>query len=141
MNRVILVLALLAITACHRHGNELRVRVLYSASNPNIVKLRQGEREFSFTDPRLRNGKPFVLVPDTVSEPTPVLADKKKSESIDLVILKSADELPDDPVLLKAMGDRFSVCNEAVAYIPDWSAEERREGAAHFLQYLSTHCR
>jgi hypothetical protein len=76
-----------------------------------------------------------------VNDPTSLIADRSKSVNVDLFILKSAAELPDVPELRKAMGDSFSVCGQAVAYIPDWAAEERREGAARFLQYLSTHCR
>ena len=128
-------------TACHRHGNELRVRVLYSAQNPATPKLQQAEREFSFTDPRLRNAKPFVITSGVVTDPATFIGDKTHSQNLDLFILKSAVELPDVPDLRKAMGDSFSVCQQSVAYIPEWVADERREGAARFLQYLSTHCR
>lgn len=117
------------------------MRVLYSAQNPAIVKLRTVEREYSFTDPRLHSGKSFSVLPSVVENPAPLIADKTKSTSIDLFILKSAAELPDLPELRKSMGDSFSVCGQAVAYIPEWVNEERREGAARFLQYLSTHCR
>ena len=128
-------------TACHRVSTGLRVRVLYSAQNPATLKLQQSEREFSFTDPRLRNAKPFVIVSVTAADPTPQIADRTRSQNVDLFVLKSAAELPDVPDLRKAMGDSFTVCTESVAYIPDWVNDERREGAARFLQYLSTHCR
>lgn len=142
MNRTLLIVLLLASgAACHRHGAELRVRVLYSAQNPATLKLQQAEREFSFTDPRLRNTKPFVIASVSAPDPAAQIADKAHSQNLDLFILKSAAELPDVPELRKEMGDSFSVCNESVAYIPEWANEERREGAARFLQYLSTHCR
>lgn len=136
-----LLLVLVAVLSCHRHGSELRVRVLYSAQNPATLKLQQAEREFSFTDPRLRNTKPFVITSGVVTDPPAFIADKTRSQNLDLFILKSAAELPDVPDVRKAMGDSFSVCQQAVAYIPEWASDERREGAARFLQYLSTHCR
>ncbi len=116
------------------------MRVVYSAQNPALLKLRQAEREFSFTDARLHSGKRFTILASTANNPTSVLADKTRSADIDLLVLKSAAELPDLPDLRKEMGDSFSVC-DSVAYIPEWVNEERREGAARFLQYLSTHCR
>jgi hypothetical protein len=127
--------------ACRRHIPEFRVRVLYSAQNPSTEKLRQSEREFSFTDPRLNGGTPFVIAANTTNDAASDLLDKAKSAQVDLYLLKSAAELPDVPDLRKAMGDSFSVCGQAVAYIPDWVNEEHHEGAARFLQYLSTHCR
>jgi hypothetical protein len=141
VRRALLISCLLALTACHRHGNELRVRVLYSGQNPATPKIQQAEREFSFTDPRLRNTKPFVITSGVVADPAALIADKTRSQNLDLFILKSAAELPDVPDLRKAMGDSFSVCQQSVAYIPEWASDERREGAARFLQYLSTHCR
>jgi hypothetical protein len=138
---LLLLLTLVTITACHRHGTGLRVRVLYSAQNPATLKLQQAEREFSFTDPRLRNAKPFVITSAVVADPAAQIADRTRSQNLDLFILKSAAELPDVPDLRKAMGDSFSICQQAVAYIPEWVSDERREGAARFVQYLSTHCR
>lgn len=117
------------------------MRVLYSAQNPALVKLQQNEREFSFTDPRLRNDKPYVIAPTTSNNPGAVLADKTKAVNFDLYVLSSSTELPSLPDLNKSLGDPFTICNQAVAYIPEWVNEERREGAARFLQYLSTHCR
>ena len=132
---------LLLCFACRRHGPELPVRVLYSSQNPSLGKLRQSERDFSFTDPRLRSGRPFAVRAITDNEPARAVTEKRKSSTFDLFILKSAAELPDVPELRKEVGDSFSVCGQAVAYIPDWVNEEQREGAARFLQYLSTHCR
>lgn len=77
----------------------------------------------------------------TTNDAAAFLADKTRSSQVDLYLLKSAAELPDVPDLRKSMGDSFSVCGQAVAYIPDWVNEEHHEGAARFLQYLSTHCR
>lgn len=105
-----------------------------------IAKLRKAEREFSFTDPRLRSGKPFLVGGTAMRNPTLLIEDKTKSVNYDLFILRSAAELPDVPDLRKEMGDSFSVCDQGVAYIPEWVNEERREGAARYLQYLSTHC-
>jgi hypothetical protein len=141
MRRAALLLVALSVTSCHRHSTDLRVRVLYSAQNPATLKLQQAEREFSFTDPRLRNAKPFVIASAASADPGSQIADRPRSQNLDLLILKSAAELPDIPDLRKAMGDSFSVCQQAVAYIPEWVSDERREGAARFLQYLSTHCR
>ena len=142
VQRTLLVLAFLAFClSCRRHTAELQVRVLYSAQNPALLKLQQSQREFSFTDPRLRSGTPFVISEAATPNPAAALADKTKSNDIDLFILRSATELPDQPDLRKELGDSFSVCEQSVAYIPEWVNEERREGAARFLQYLSTHCR
>lgn len=142
MKRILLtVVMLLAVVSCRRHGPEVPVRVLYSAHIPAIGKLRQTERDFSFTDPRLRSGRPFVVRGITEPNPTAALNDKKQSTGFDLYILKSAAELPDDPEIRKDVGDSFTVCGQAIAYIPDWVNEERREGAARFIQYLATHCR
>lgn len=142
VKRALLFLAVLTLgLSCRRHDGDLRVRVLYSAQSPATLKLRQIEREFSFTDARLHDGKPFVIVSTSGADSGALIADKTKNASTDLFVLKSAAELPDVPDLRKSMGDSFSVCGEAVAYIPDWVNEERREGAARFLQYLSTHCR
>ena len=59
VQRTLLVLAFLAFClSCRRHTAELQVRVLYSAQNPALLKLQQSQREFSFTDPRLRSGTP-----------------------------------------------------------------------------------
>ncbi|ABF40406.1 hypothetical protein Acid345_1404 [Candidatus Koribacter versatilis Ellin345] len=127
--------------SCRRHGPELPVRVLYSSQIPAIAKLRQSERDFSFTDPRLRSGRAFVVRSIADNDPIHALADKGKAPQFELYILKSAAEIPDIPEIRKAMGDSFTVCGQAVAYIPEWTSEERREGAARFIQYLSTHCR
>ena len=128
-------------TACRRHGDEVVVRVLYSAKNPETAKLRQSEREFSFTDPRLRSGQGIAVTASAADDPAAQIAGEAKNRNFDLYVLKSAAELPDIPDLRKSMGDSFSICGQAVAYLPDWTNEERREGAARFLQYLSTHCR
>ncbi len=142
MKRALFAIALIAISvSCRRHTGELRVRVLYSSDNPAILKLRQAEREFSFTDPRLHNGTAFTIVATASSNPSASLADKTASADTDLFILRSATEVPDQPDLRKEMGDSFTVCDGSLAYIPEWVNEERREGAARFLQYLSTHCR
>lgn len=142
MKRALLLLALLAVTvSCRRHSDGLRVRALYSAQSPAIAKLRKAEREFSFTDARLRGGKRFLVAGTAVNDPASLIADKTKSANYDLFVLRSSAELPDMPELRKEMGDSFSVCDQAMAYIPDWVNEERREGAARFIQYLATHCR
>lgn len=143
VKQLLLIVVLLAgCVSCRRHeAPEFQVRVLYSGQNPNTGKLRQSEREFSFTDPRLNGGTPFVIAATTANDAASLLLDKSKITQVDLYILKSAAELPDVPDLRKAMGDSFSVCGQAVAYIPDWANEEHHEGAARFLQYLSTHCR
>jgi len=142
VKRALFFVAILGVClSCRRHAGDVRVRVLYSSQNPATQKLRQSEREFSFTDARLRSDKPFVIAGSTVDDPASLIADRSKSVNVDLFLLKSAAELADIPELRKAMGDSFSVCGQAVAYIPDWATEERREGAARFLQYLSTHCR
>jgi hypothetical protein len=142
MKRAILFAILLAMcVSCRRHSNALTVRVLYSGQNPATTKLREAERQFSFTDPRLRSGAPFVVTGQVTKDVALEVGDRWTTHSIDLFVLKSAADLPDLPDLRKSMGDSFSVCGEAVAYIPDWVNEERREGAARFLQYLSTHCR
>lgn len=142
MKRALLLVALLAVAvSCRRHSDGLRVRALYSAQSPAIAKLRKAEREFSFTDARLRDGKQFLVAGTAVKDPTALIADKAKSANYDLFVLRSATELPDVPELRKEMGDSFSVCDQSVAYIPEWVNEERREGAARFIQYLSTHCR
>jgi len=117
------------------------VRALYSSQIPAIAKLRQSERDFSFTDPRLRSGRAFVVRTIEDKEPGRALTDKNRAAGFDLYILKSAAEIPDLPEVRKEMGDSFTVCGQAVAYIPEWTNEERREGAARFIQYLSTHCR
>lgn len=142
VKRALLLLALLAVVvSCRRHSDALRVRALYSAQSPAIGKLRKAEREFSFTDARLRSGKQFLVAGIAVNDPASLIADKTKSANYDLFILRSAAELPDLPELRKEMGDSFSVCDQSVAYIPEWVNEERREGAARFIQYLATHCR
>ena len=132
---------LLLVVSCRRHGPELPVRVFYSAQIPAIAKLRQSERDFSFTDPRLRSGRAFVVRSIADKDPIHALADKNKASSFELYVLNSAAEIPDIPEIRKEMGDAFSVCGQAVAYIPEWTNEERREGAARFIQYLSSHCR
>lgn len=141
MKRALVIAVLLAICLSCRHHGGLTVRVLYSGKNPATAKLREAEREFSFTDPRLRSGAPFVIRGQVSKDDNMEIGDRWTTHSIDLFIVKSAADLPDLPDLRKSMGDSFSICNQAVAYIPDWVFEERREGAARFLQYLSTHCR
>jgi hypothetical protein len=141
VKRVLFILVLMAGPSCRRHIAEFQVRVLYSAANPATEKLRKTEREFTFTDPRLNGGDPFELEVKITNDPTSFISDKTKSSQVDLFLLKSAAELPDVPDLRKSMGDSFSVCGQAVAYIPDWVNEAHHEGAARFLQYLSTHCR
>lgn len=141
MRRALFIVALFVFClSCRRHTGDLRVRVVYSADNPALIKLRQAEREFSFTDARLHSGKPFAILATTSTNPGAALADKTRSVDIDLWVLKSTAEVPEIPDLRKEMGDSFSVC-ESVAYIPEWVNEERREGAARFLQYLATRCR
>jgi hypothetical protein len=142
VKHVLLIVVLLTVgLSCRRHISEFQVRVLYSAANPATQTLRKTEREFTFTDPRLNGGDPFVLDVKVTNDPTAFISNKAKSSQFDLFVLKSAAELPDVPDLRKAMGDSFSVCGQAVAYIPDWVNEAHHEGAARFLQYLSTHCR
>jgi hypothetical protein len=140
MKRALFIAILLASAISCRHG-DLYVRVLYSGANPATPKFQQAQREFSFTDPRLQSSKPFFLAQDVTRSASIEVGGRWTAHDIDLFILKSAAELPDVPELRKSMGDSFSVCGQAVAYIPEWVSEERREGAARFLQYLSTHCR
>lgn len=140
--RRLLVLIFFALfLSCRSHTADLQVRALYSAQNPALLKLQQAQREFSFTDPRLHSGKPFVIRETTAPTPAAAFSDRATSNDIDLFILRSAAELPEQADLRKELGDSFSVCDQSVAYIPEWVNEERREGAARFLQYLSTHCR
>lgn len=141
MKSTLLAVALLALISCHHHGNQLRVRVLYSGHNPATTKLREAEREFSFTDPRLRDGQPFVISGQVAKDDNMEISDRWTTHSVDLFVVKSAADLPDLPDLRKSMGDSFSICNQAVAYMPDYVPEDRREGAARFLQYVSSHCR
>ena len=139
MKRTILLATLLLLASCRHSG--LVVRVLYSGANPATLKLQQAQREFSFTDPRLQSGKPYSLTGDVTRYAVLQVGDRWTTHSIDLYVLKSAAELPDMPDLRHSMGESFSICSQAVAYIPDSVTDERREGAVHFLQYLSTHCR
>lgn len=75
---VLILVAILATgLACRKP--EFRVRVLYSSHNPGTEKLRQSEREFSFTDPRLNGGTPFVIAADTTNDAASFLLDKSKS--------------------------------------------------------------
>ncbi len=119
----------------------MNVRVLYSGRNPAISNLLEGERQFSFTDPRLRSGNAFHIAGQVTKNDDLELSDRWTTKSADMFVVKSAADLPDIPDLRKSMGDGFSICGKAMAYVPDYVNEERREGAARFIQYLSTHCR
>jgi len=141
VKRVLLLALFLAIApGCRRHP-AVNVRALYSGRNSATAKLREDERQFSFTDPRLRSGKPFSITGQVTKNDELEISDRWTTHSIDLFVVKSAADLPDIPDLRKSLGDGFSVCGEAKAYIPDYANEERREGAARFIQYLSAHCR
>ena len=142
---LLLVVSLLFVACKPRHkSSAVVVHLLRNLNSPNGSELDRRILDYQGSNPRLNSGQP-IMVESTTGDYKQMLEKQTSSnDDIDLIVLDSADDAKDNPVLVSQLNSAVNVCAGLKAcpaavpsIIPSQIGGDNREAAQSFQTFLT----
>lgn len=119
------------------------VHLLRNLNSPYGSELDRRILDFQGSNPRLSGGQPIMVESETGDYKQMLDKQSSSNPDIDLIVLDSADDAKDNPVLMAALNNAVNVCaglkacpTNVPAVIPSQITGNDRDAAEQFRSFL-----